>query len=157
MQLGQALSDRYWRIGPGSVAALPDLSAAIDVMKEAYSYIDPADAMRGQLAGLLGWLLAARHSAHGSGPGDREDGIDLLGTALTFPNLPPMLGAIGRVTLGQLYLSRVTDGMRWLGIGASGMFAGPPSTRWSIPTSVLISDRCLRWRDGWRSGPPARV
>jgi hypothetical protein len=64
LELGRALADRYWRTGPGKPAGLPDLSAAIDAMDEAYGYLELGDPARGHVASGLGWLLAVRHMTH---------------------------------------------------------------------------------------------
>jgi hypothetical protein len=111
-RLGQALANRYWQIGPGSPAAQPYLDEAIQVIGEAYGHLESGQIPRGMQAGLLGWLLGARHVAHGSPVADRERGIVLLDEALGFPQLPQMLQQLCRLVLGQLLLSRVTAGMR---------------------------------------------
>ncbi|MEV0005829.1 CHAT domain-containing protein [Micromonospora sp. NPDC050980] len=126
-QLGQALATDYWRAGPGRPAALGLLSAAIEAWDEAYRLVDPGDPARGQVAVQLGWLLSARHSAHGSGPRDRDSGIFVLTEATKFTNLPPMQAAMARIALGQLHLARATEAMSpaaarsgFLGGGSSG-------------------------------------
>ncbi|SCE68663.1 CHAT domain-containing protein [Micromonospora purpureochromogenes] len=126
-QLGQALATNYWRTGPGRPAALGLLSAAIEAWDEAYRLVDPGDPARGQVAVQLGWLLSARHSAHGSGPRDRDTGIFVLTEATRFTNLPPMQAAMARIALGQLHLARATEAMSpaaarsgFLGGGLSG-------------------------------------
>jgi hypothetical protein len=110
-QLGQALATDYWRAGPGRPAALGVLSAAIDAWDEAYGLLDPGDPARGQVAVQLGWLLSARHGAHGSGPKDRDTGIFVLTEAARFTNLPPMQAAMARIALGQLHLARAMEAM----------------------------------------------
>src|SRR5689334_9645888 len=77
-RLGKQYTDNYWRAGPGRPGALADLDAAIETMDEAYSLVGPADPARGQLAAQLGYLLAARHGAHGGGHRDRDTGLHVL-------------------------------------------------------------------------------
>src|SRR4051812_1943575 len=108
LELGRLLADRYWRAGPGSTASRPHLDAAVAAIQEAYDSLDPTDQRRGPVAGNLGWLLAARSTAHGGADSDREAGIRLLNEALSFPDLPPSMRRIGRLCLGQLYLQRCT-------------------------------------------------
>jgi hypothetical protein len=110
--LGQALAQRYWRVGSGSPAAAPHLDEAIRVLDEAYGYLEPGEYPRGIVASQLGWLFGIRHVAHGSSTDDRERGIALLDEALGFPQLPPMLRLLARVVLGQLLMSRVTRSMQ---------------------------------------------
>jgi hypothetical protein len=112
VRLGQALAERYWRTGPGSPAALPDLNAAIDALNEAYGYFDPADPFRGHVAAQLGWLLSARNTAHSASEHDQETGIQILEEALTFPSLVPAIGSMARIGLGLLYFSRAAEAMR---------------------------------------------
>ncbi|GIF06845.1 CHAT domain-containing protein [Actinoplanes siamensis] len=109
--LGQELTGRYWRAGPGQPAALGDLSTAIEVWDEAYRLLDAGDPARAQVAGQLGWLLSIRHSAHGGGPRDRDTGILVLGEALTGAGLPPAQVAVTRLSLGQLHLGRATESL----------------------------------------------
>lgn len=111
MELGQELANTYWRIGPGSPAATPVLDEAIGVLDEAYGYLNAGDAMRGQVAAMLGWLSGVRHTAHGGSERDRETGIFLLDEALGYPHLPPIPQTVARVILGQLLIGRVTAGM----------------------------------------------
>ena len=111
-ELGQALAQRYWQVGPGSPAAQPHLDEAIAVLEEAYGYLEPGEFPRGMQAGMLGWLLGIRHVAHGGPVDDRERGIALLDEALGFPQLAPMMALLARVVLGQLLLSRVTRSMQ---------------------------------------------
>jgi hypothetical protein len=105
-RLGQALSERYWRGGPGMPAGLPDLNAAIEALQEAYGYMREDDGLRGQVAGMLGWNLAARHTLHTEVGQDREDGIRMLEEAIASPNLSELFRAMYRVELGQLYFSQ---------------------------------------------------
>ncbi|HTJ33033.1 MAG TPA: hypothetical protein VL738_07365 [Dactylosporangium sp.] len=111
LELGQTLADRYWRTGPGRPAGLPDLEGAIAACREAHGLIDPAAAVRGNVAANTGWLLGVRHTVHGGPVADREDGIALLEEALACAGLAPMLGAMARVVAAQLYLGRVIEEM----------------------------------------------
>ncbi|MGN9912128.1 hypothetical protein ACTMTJ_31770 [Phytohabitans sp. LJ34] len=108
--LARLLADRYWRTGPGKSEALPDLQEATEALTEAYGYFEPGDELRGMVAAQLGWLLAARHTAHGGLESDRETGIERLLEGLAYPRLPPAMVPIARLMLGQLYMSRVTGG-----------------------------------------------
>lgn len=108
VELGQALADRYWRAEPGSPAGEPYLDEAIQVMSEAYQQLEPGGLLRGQVAGLLGRLVGIRYVAHGGPEHDREQGIDMLEEALTFPQQPQTLQSMARLTLGQLLLTQVT-------------------------------------------------
>lgn len=110
-RLGQEYAKSYWRAGPGTPAALPDLSAAIELWREAYGLVGRTDPAHGHVAFQLGWLLAARFGVHGSGPEDRDTGIAVLGEALTSSDLPPMQVTIANLALGQLFLSNVTESM----------------------------------------------
>ncbi|MEU1684795.1 hypothetical protein [Micromonospora sp. NPDC005707] len=122
MELSQILTDRYWRIGPGLATALPVLDGAIDCLAEAYDLFEAADPLRAQLAAQLGWLLSARHVAHGSPDTDRKKAIRLLEEAVAAVGLPPVTAVIGRFALGQLYLSKL---VRDLGTqGVAGLLTG---------------------------------
>jgi hypothetical protein len=136
-QLAQALQERYWRTGPGSPAGLPDLSAAIDALNEAYGYLDRGNALRGQVAAMRGWLLGIRHVAHGGSERDRETGIHLLEESLTFPNLSPAFGATVRLVLGQLYFARVAQSMQSAGFAlASGRDRLAPASKADMDRAV---------------------
>lgn len=111
VRLGQELTRRYWRTGPGRPATLGDLSAAVEAWDEVYGLLDPGDPARAEVAVHLGWLLSVRHGAHGSGPEDRDTGIAVLGEALTFSNIPPMHATMVRLSLGQLFLTRATEAL----------------------------------------------
>ncbi|WP_431899104.1 CHAT domain-containing protein [Micromonospora chalcea] len=112
VELGRALVERYWRSGPGSPASLPDLTAAIEAFESAHALLGETATIRPTVRFYLGWLLGVRHSAHGGATTDRERGITLLGAATQLPHLPPSLGEIARLTLGQLHLSRAVDHLR---------------------------------------------
>src|SRR4051794_23976905 len=118
-QLGQHLSQVYWRAGIGRPGALADLSEAIEALDEAYQLVEEADRRvgqadpaRGQIAGQLGHLLAARYGTHGGGPGDGERGWLLLREAVSYPTLPPTMVPSVRFLLGQLLMGRVLDAMQ---------------------------------------------
>jgi hypothetical protein len=137
LRLGQAFTDRYWRTGPGLAAALPDLNEAIKAFEEACGYFDRRDTFRGIAAAQLGWLLGARHLAHGGSEHDRENGILLLEEALTFSSLPPTLRTMARLVLGQLYLSRLARGMQSTDLIMAAMRSG------SAPPAAAEADRAV--------------
>ncbi|MFI5911027.1 hypothetical protein [Dactylosporangium sp. NPDC051541] len=128
MELGRLLADDYWRKGPGSPAALPSLHEAVDVLDEAYQYLDPADVLRGNVAGMLGGLYAVRHVAHAGAVQDRERGIFLLEETLSFPTLPAVLHNFSRVYLGQLYMRRAMDSMQGEAVMQAMLTGRPPAT-----------------------------
>jgi hypothetical protein len=111
-ELGQALAQRYWQVGPGSAAGEPWLDEAIRALDEAHGYLEPGQFPRGLHGAMLGWLLGTRHVAHAGPVADGERGVVLLEEALEFPQLPPMLQIMGRIVLGQLLLSRLTRAMQ---------------------------------------------
>ncbi|MFI5707060.1 CHAT domain-containing protein [Kribbella sp. NPDC051620] len=123
--LGQELSRRYMRTGPGTPAALADLSDAIAAINEAHGLAGRSDPARGHLAGLLGWLLSARYGTHGGSTEDRETGIVVLREALSFPGFPPMEVMTARLSLGQLHLNRAMEAIN--PAAARGGFAGAAS------------------------------
>ncbi|WP_203712743.1 CHAT domain-containing protein [Asanoa siamensis] len=129
VRLGHELTRRYWRAGPGQPAALADLSAAVEAWDAAYRLLDAGDPARGQVAAQLGWLLAARHGAHGGDQQDRDTGLFVLGEALTFTNLPPALAAMARLSRGQLFLGRATEALSPAGARAGFRTGLPPSAR----------------------------
>jgi hypothetical protein len=137
LELGQALADRYWRAGPGTPGALPYLNEAITVQDEAYGYFDPADRWRAQVASQRGGLYGARHLAHGSPESDRETGVAQLEEALAFPGLPPAVQVMSRMTLGQLYLVRVTRILQSPDIVAMVTGSGVP------PGAAADADRAI--------------
>ncbi|MFI1993850.1 hypothetical protein [Actinoplanes sp. NPDC020271] len=115
-ELARMLTDRYWRIGPGNAAALPDLSEAIEALTEELGWFAADDALRATVAAHLGTLLGTRHLGHHGPDSDRESGIVLLTEALANPRLPFGPSVLGRLTLGQLHLkvaigSPLTGGM----------------------------------------------
>ncbi|MGI5243741.1 hypothetical protein [Dactylosporangium sp. CA-139066] len=117
LELGQALADRYWRTGPGRPAGRPDLDAAIEACREAHRLLDPAAAVRGNVAANTGWLLGIRYTVHGSAQPDREAAITLLEEALSSATVAPVLAAMARVVVAQLYLGRVVEELRTLDAG----------------------------------------
>ncbi|GIF08394.1 hypothetical protein [Actinoplanes siamensis] len=114
-ELGQVLTDRYWRSGHGRPGPQPDLDEAIGALTEAYGYFADGDSLRAPLAALLGSLLAARHVAHGGPDSDRETGIERLTEALG-STLSPGQTVLSRLLLGQLHLSRALGRIRTGGI-----------------------------------------
>ncbi|WP_239132397.1 CHAT domain-containing protein [Paractinoplanes durhamensis] len=138
VRLGQEYGNEYFRAGPGTLAALSDLSAAIDALSEALPLIDHDDSIRGQVAGLLGWLLAARYLVHNGDPADRETGLALLDEAATQKSVSPIQAATVRLSAGQLHMSRATEALRALGperglsgqtLRAAGQAAGVAAQR----------------------------
>jgi len=109
LRLGKAHAERHWRIGPGAPGGLPHLQASIEAFDEAHGYLPEGDPFRGQAALMSGVLRGNRLVAYsGAGPAeDRETGIRLIEEALGYPNIHPVLGCMGRIVLGQLYLDRV--------------------------------------------------
>ncbi|MGB2567917.1 hypothetical protein ACPFP2_05625 [Micromonospora citrea] len=137
MERAQQLTDRYWRIGPGQATALPVLDDAIDCLTEAYDLFDAADPLRAQLAAQLGWLLSARHVAHGGPDIDRQKAVGLLEEAVAAVGAPPVLSIIARFALGQLYLTRL---VRDLGSqGVAGVLTGAAPD----PGAVADADRAV--------------
>lgn len=116
LDLARMLIDRYWRTGPGQARALPDLSAAIEALTEAYGYFAPDDRARAQVAVQLGSLLAARYVTHGGQDSDRETGIERLTEGLGSTGLPAAQVLFGRFMLGQLHLSRAAGKVRTGGL-----------------------------------------
>ncbi|MEV4351878.1 hypothetical protein AB0J83_46085 [Actinoplanes sp. NPDC049596] len=104
LRLGQALSDRYWRAGPGQPAARAYLDEIIEVLTEAYGYFEAADAWRGQVAAMLGQQHAIRALAHAGPDEDRVKAIPLLEEGLAFERLPPALMLPSLMMLGQVHL-----------------------------------------------------
>jgi hypothetical protein len=139
-RLGHEYARSYWRTGSGRPAALPDLSAAIELWQEAYGLVGSTDPARGQVAFQLGWLLAARFAVHGSGPADRDTGIAVLGAALTSSDLPPTQVTIANLALGQLFLSNVTESMSPAAL--HGGLPGGPSD--AAKTDADEAIRCFR-------------
>ena len=140
VRLGQELGQRYWEIGPGSPAALSELNGAVAALTEAHGYMAADDGLRGQVAALLGLQLATRHTAHTMDEGDREAGIRILGEALTFTNLPPILWTMDQIALGQLYLGKVTAVLQ-PGTVMTAMTAGVPRAALSDADRAA---RCFR-------------
>jgi hypothetical protein len=112
LELGQALTERYRRTGPGSPEAQPFLDEAIQVLVEAHGYLEPGGSARSLVAGQLGWLVGTRHIVDGSPEHDRDQAISLIDEALGFPQLPQMARIVGLLTLGQLLMGRLMCSMR---------------------------------------------
>ena len=127
VRLGQALMAEYTRVGPGLPAAKPHLDASIAALDEAYGYLEADDAVRGQVAAMLGFQLAARYSAHGGADRDCETGVHVLEDALSFANLPTTQRAMAQLSLGQLYLARVSAYMQTTGLGIQARSGGTAS------------------------------
>src|SRR5262249_35604982 len=126
VELAQWHADRYWRSGPGTPAALPDLDAAIGAMREAHGYLGAADGNRGQVGSGLGMLLAARHLVHDGPETDRDSAIDLLEESLRAPALKPVAAANARLQLGQLLLHGAMRAVHAMGTGLTALRTGPP-------------------------------
>lgn len=105
-KLGQALTQRLWRLGMGTPAVLTDLNDAIAVFTEAHGYMRDDDNLRGNVAALLGLLLGTRHSAYTNDERDCEHGTRMLEEALAWPNLAAPLRGMCRIQLGQLSIMK---------------------------------------------------
>jgi CHAT domain-containing protein len=147
MRLGQEFADRYWRTGPGTPAALGQLSAAIEATQEAYHLMAADDPFRPQAGALLGYWLHARYGAHGSPEADRNTAMAVLSEALEYPELPPVLVTIARIALGQLHLSRAIEAMTPAAL--RGGFLGGTST-----DSLIDAEQASRYFREILDGPP---
>lgn len=129
LDLGHRCADRYWRTGPGTPAALPYLNECIEALEEAHGYLPSGDQMHGQVGLLLGIQLTARRGAHNGPEADRDRAIPLLEEAVVVRQLPPVLVAMGRFTLGQQLLDRALRALpmpdQFLA-GMGGMSSGMP-------------------------------
>lgn len=139
LELGQALAQEYWRIGPGMPATFLTLNEAIGALDEAYGYFDSADPLRGLVASQLGWLRGLRHLAHAPDEQDRDTGIELLEEAIGFAQLPSVMQAIARIALAQLYLSRLAGGTNTPDLMMTAMLSGRP------PAGVEDADRAVEY------------
>ncbi|MEU7753084.1 hypothetical protein [Micromonospora sp. NPDC049171] len=137
MELSQILADRYWRIGPGQASGRPALDDAIACLVEAHGMFDPGDPLRAQIAAQSGWLLSARHVAHGSPNEDREQAIKLLEEAVAAVGLPPVFPVIARFALGQLYVTGLARSL------ASGNLAGRLSGAPADPATLAEAERAV--------------
>jgi hypothetical protein len=124
LQIGQTLGMNSWRKGPGSSAALADLTGAIDALSEAYRLVDRGDPARGSIGVLFGWLLSARFGVHGGADEDRENAIAILAEGLGYANLQPIHAAMARISLGQMHLSRAMEAMHPAGLRSGRLPAG---------------------------------
>ncbi|HZN73973.1 MAG TPA: hypothetical protein VFC00_20080 [Micromonosporaceae bacterium] len=127
VRLGQAYMAEYTNIGPGSPAAKPDLDASIEALAEAYGYLGGDDAIKGQVAAILGFQLTARYTAHGGADRDCQTGISVLEDALSSPSLSAPQRAMTQIALGQLYVARVSAYMQTTGFGAQARSGGAAS------------------------------
>lgn len=128
LELAQALTDQYWRIGPGTPPGGPGLDEAIRHLQEAHGYLEQGELLRGQTACMLGWLCATRHTGHGSPETDREAAVPLLEEALSTPHLPAMLQGLARLNLAQMLLSRATRTMQSGEFLMQATFSGVPAS-----------------------------
>ncbi|GHJ48953.1 hypothetical protein Cs7R123_62950 [Catellatospora sp. TT07R-123] len=126
VRLGQALLAEYHRVGPGRPEAKPHLDQGIAALAQAYEILRPDDAMRGPVAAMYGFTLAARHGSHGGADGDCDTGISVLEEALTSSALSPANRAISQVMLGQLYLARASRFTQLQGMSAAARSVGVP-------------------------------
>jgi hypothetical protein len=99
----------------------------LQALDEAYGYFQPDDPSRSQTAAALGFLLGTKHGAHGGSDQERDRGIRLIEESLEFAGLPPVLGDMGRVMLGQLYLGRALVGFQSHDFVMSLMRGGAPT------------------------------
>lgn len=143
---GQKHGMAYWRAGPGTPSARADLDNSIAAFDQAYRLVHPNDPVRGQIAAQLGWLLTARHGAHGSSTDDRDRGIERLGEALASTALPPVQLTTTRVTLGQLHLNRATEALT--PAAARGGFLGGTSD-----ASKADADKAIQYLQEVIAGP----
>ncbi|RAO31951.1 hypothetical protein ONO23_03711 [Micromonospora noduli] len=137
MELSQILADRYWRIGPGQASGQPALDDAIACLVEAHGMFGPGDPLRAQIAAQSGWLLSARHVAHGGPNEDREQAIELLEEAVAAVGLPPVFPVIARFALGQLYVAGLSRGL------ATGNLAGRLSGAPADPATLAEAERAV--------------
>ena len=135
-RLWQELGVRYWRAGPGTPAALGQLSAAIEAMNEAYHLMDAAQPARRQVAGQLGWFLSIRYGAHGGGEADRETAMALLAEALDHSDLPSALATVARVSLGKLHLDRVMEAMNSAATRGGFLGGASPGARADVEEAI---------------------
>lgn len=137
LRLGRALIERFWRAGPGTPAALPDLDAAIEVLTEAHGHMPAGDGLRGQVACQLGMLLTSRHSVYTEQERDRTTAIGLLEEALAAGNLPKVLRSSAGIQLGQAYLGEMFVFLKQPA-GAMNLMTGqtPPGLARDIDRSV---------------------
>lgn len=102
LRLGQALAMEHWRLGPGQPIALPALDESVDALGEALDLLDRELPLHRQTASMLGWLLGARHLAHGGPNSDRERGVTLLEYAIGTGGPELVHLTMARLVLSQL-------------------------------------------------------
>jgi hypothetical protein len=100
------------RIHPQNPGGRAHLEEALRAVEEAYGYFGPKDAMRGPVAVLYGVVLALKNAIGGGSEADRERAIELIEDSFTFPNVPPLQVATGRLMLGQLLVERAARPMQ---------------------------------------------
>ena len=127
LELAQALTDEYWRMGPGKPDALPLLDGAITAIDEAYPFFGPDDGVRPQVAAMRGWLHGIRCTVHFGPEPDRTIGIEQLEEALRSPALPPVMIMVGRLTLAQLYMKKATEILQTPNFASMVMSGGVPA------------------------------
>ncbi|GAA1615412.1 hypothetical protein [Actinoplanes couchii] len=110
LERGSDLTNRYLRAGVGTPAALPLLGEAIETLEAAYRRMAGGEALRGQVAGQLGWLYGIRNLAHGGGPRDGTIAEQMLEESLRFPGQQPAVTGGSKVILGQILLTRTMTG-----------------------------------------------
>ena len=148
-ELGQALANQYWRLGPGQPVARPALDEAVDVLAEAHGLLEPGEFLRAQTAALLGWLLGVRNIAHFSAETDRDRAIELLDEAVAMPSLPAVLQGMVGLVLGQLLITRELTSLQkspqalMASIMASMTGSGGPSAALGA-TDIDRAVTCLR-------------
>ncbi len=126
LELSNMYLERHWRAGPTSPQARGWLDSAIRVLDEAYGYADPGDALRGEIAGMAGWLYGTRFMVYPGPDHDRKTAVFLLEEALTFPTLPPFISTMGSLTLGQMYVMRVMKDLQSNMFVSAVMHGTPP-------------------------------
>ncbi|MGX7826039.1 hypothetical protein ACTG9Q_13190 [Actinokineospora sp. 24-640] len=127
IRLAKALAERSMRNRPGTPAAIPDLSSAIEVMDEAHGLVAATDPANASASGVLGYLLGLRATQTGD-ERDRERAIILLDGAVDAPHLPVAFVAVARIVLGTQYLTRAMAPMaRLVSMSPMDMFAARAS------------------------------
>ncbi|GAA4971178.1 hypothetical protein [Actinoplanes utahensis] len=138
VERGADLTNRYLRAGPGSVTGRPYLDQAITVLEQAYQRIEPGEALRGQVAGQLGWLYGVRHLAHGGTVQDRTTAVHLLDESLRFPNQAPVVAGGSKIVLGQLLLAGPASGMNSPDAMMRLMTGGQPTDLRDVDRAIAL-------------------